>query len=119
MKEIEEPILRKQTNVGGIEKIINIVFENNCINWGRLVSVLTFCAMKAHLNKSRPNYLIKLEHDFADALLINTGAWFDSHNGWRGFESFMANRKQKQINCINLGLMITFSMILFYYIWIR
>ena len=110
IKEIDETILRRYANEGGVEKIISVVFKNNFINWGRIVSVLAFCAMKARLNKNRPDYLLKLEYDFGRALLINVGAWFDSHHGWLGFESFMTERK-KGLNWIDVVVITAFVLL--------
>ena len=100
---------------GAIQMIIDTVFERNIINWGRLVSVFAFCARVARLNKNRSNFLLKFEYDIGKALTVNTRAWFDNHNGWRGFQSFMNNHKQKKIIDLSLiGLMIVMSMFLIY-----
>ena len=109
MKEIKIPTYASDMAIGGVERVVNVVFER--INWGRIVCVYAFCAALAHRNKDRPNYLLKLEYDFGRALSINARAWFDSHNGWYGFQTFMANRKP------NNGLGLLIIAILFYYVW--
>ncbi len=94
-----------------VGRIINVAFERNIINWGRIVAVFAYCAKMSRLKMCDDFYLLNLERDISIALRINVGSWFDRKGGWSGFKNFMSSRNQiKLIDLTMIGVQQFFTM---------
>ncbi len=113
ISEMNDSLLERDCTLpyDSVGRIIDVAFERNIINWGRIVAVFAYCAKMAKLKMNDDSYLLNLECDVGIALRNNVGSWFDRKRGWTGFEHFMGNRKQnKLIDLTMLGVKMFFSM---------
>ena len=80
-----------------LQKIINGVFSDQVVNWGRIIAVFSLCASMANYYKDKPDILCKLEEYFTTAISNRVGHWIDSHDGWNGFKTFINRAERKNI----------------------
>ena len=97
VEEIEDPILTTYAKKLPIELIpaaVSSVFKDKTLNYGRLVSLIAFCAKMANLHKDNSKYLLELEEKFTKSIYCEMGAWFFNHKGWYGFKKFIESRRE-------------------------
>jgi hypothetical protein len=93
-----------------IQLVINDVFSDQVVNWGRIVAVFSLCATMANHYKDKPDILGKLEEHFTTAIFNRVGYWIDNHNGWQGFKTFM-NRIERKNRFPGLNFLFWFLVI--------